>query len=227
MPEPNLSFQRARQALPSPSAPGEEASRQELADLVNTWMFDKHRRSGCLTRHYVGKLERGEVLWPNADYREALRAVLGVEWDRDLGFQRPRRAGSAATVNRKGFIRTAAGVVTAIPLAELALHVQAAGVPPEANAADIVELRNVARTFQSWDHHYGGGLVRDAVVAQLRYSVTLLEKSRCPRRLHDDLYAAVGLLAHAAAFYAACMISHRRPSSTSAALIRSSVWPNG
>lgn len=208
MPEPNLSFQRARQALPSPSAPGESASREDLANLVNAWMFDKHRRSGCLTRHYIGKLERGEVLWPNADYREALRSVLGVERDRDLGFQRPRRAGAANAVDRKGFIRTAAGAVTAVSLAELAVPVPAADVPAQVNASDIAELRSIARTFQGWDHHYGGGLVRNAVAAQLQYSVMLLDKSRCPRRLHADLYAAVGLLAHAAAFMAFDAYAH-------------------
>src|SRR5690606_17445467 len=63
-------------------------------------------------------------------------------------------------------------------------------------------------TFQGWDHDYGGGLVRNAVAAQLQYSVMLLDKSRCPRRLHADLYAAVGLLAHAAAFMAFDAYAH-------------------
>ncbi|MEV4629311.1 XRE family transcriptional regulator [Micromonospora sp. NPDC049523] len=36
--------------------------------------------------NYVGKLERGEIRWPQEEYRKALRVVLNVRDDVDLGF---------------------------------------------------------------------------------------------------------------------------------------------
>jgi hypothetical protein len=211
MSEPNLLLQQARERLPSSADPGEHASRQELADLVNAWLFDNHDRQGCLSQEYVGKLERGEVRWPNREYREAFRVVLGAEHDRDLGFSRSRRTDTAVTVtdvDRKGFIRTALGTAAAVPLAELAMPGQAITPPSVVQPSDIVELRNIANVFTTWDHTYGGGLVREAVVGQLRFAIGLLKQSRCPVKLHDPLYTAVGWLAHAAAFMAFDAYAH-------------------
>jgi hypothetical protein len=39
---------------------------------------------------------------------------------------------------------------------------------------DVAEVRNAARAFYSWDALYGGGVVREAVVAQLRYGAVKL-----------------------------------------------------
>jgi hypothetical protein len=211
MSEPNLLLQQARERLPSATDPGEHASRQELADLVNTWLYDNRERHGGLTQEYVGKLERGEVRWPNSDYREAFRTILGAERDRDLGFSRSRRAKPATTVtdvDRKGFIRTALGAAAAVPLAELAMPDQAITPPSVVHPSDIVELRTMASVYTTWDHTYGGGLVRTAVCSQLRFAVGLLKQSRYPSKLHDPLYSAVGWLAHAAAFMAFDAYAH-------------------
>jgi hypothetical protein len=136
--DPNLLLRRARERLPSPSAPGETASRQDLADLVNAWILKERKRDADLTANYIGKLERGQVRWPNRDYREALRAICGVDHDSDLGFARSQRAKGvpgAADVDRKGFIRTALGVAAAVPLAELARPARAAELPAAMSAA--------------------------------------------------------------------------------------------
>ncbi|MEQ4726034.1 hypothetical protein [Nonomuraea sp. B19D2] len=211
MSEPNLRLQQARERLPSPADPGEHASRQELADLVNAWLFENRQRQGGLSQEYVGKLERGEVRWPNRDYREAFRTILGAEHDRDLGFTRSRRTSSVVTVtdvDRKGFIRTALGAAAAVPLAELAMPAQAITAPPVVQPSDIAELRTIANVFTTWDHTYGGCLVREAVAGQLRFAVGLLKQSRCPTKLQDPLYSAVGWLAHAAAFMAFDAYAH-------------------
>ncbi|WP_171075080.1 hypothetical protein [Nonomuraea basaltis] len=47
MAEPNVLLQRARDRVPSPSAPGETASRQDLADLVNAWILNERKREGA------------------------------------------------------------------------------------------------------------------------------------------------------------------------------------
>jgi hypothetical protein len=81
-------------------------SRQELADLVNEYLF-RHavkarwspgRRPGpdaravtrpnsaCIDAVYVGKLERGVIRWPALVVRAAFRNVLGAATDAELGF---------------------------------------------------------------------------------------------------------------------------------------------
>lgn len=211
MAEPNVLLQQARERVPSPSAPGEPASRQDLADLVNAWMLNEKNRVGTWTANYVGKLERGLVRWPNADCRAALRAILGVTQDKDLGFARPRRARPPVTVisvDRQTFIRTAAlGMAAALPLAEL-VPAKPANLPAQVSANDVRELKHMASAFLTWDHTYGGGLVREAVAAQLRYSVALLEQARCPPRLRSELFVAVGWLGQVAAAMAFDSYAH-------------------
>jgi hypothetical protein len=61
--------------------------------------------------------------------------------------------------------------------------------------------------FQSWSSTYGGGLARDAVMGQLRWSAGLLEAT-CPDRLRPELYSAVGDLADTAGFIALDVGAH-------------------
>lgn len=214
MSERNDALRRARERLPSPTAPHRSIGRQELAELANVWLYNQHRRQTCLSANYLGKLERGIVRWPQADYREALRAILGAETDTELGFRRPTRTSTAPAarevddVNRKAFFRTALSAAVAIPLVDIAQFSQPVDVPKAVQAADIRELRTIAGVFSAWDHTYGGGLVREAVNAQLRYSVSLLQHSTCPRSLHDELYTAVGWLGHSAAAMAFDAYAH-------------------
>ncbi|MEU9889717.1 hypothetical protein [Sphaerisporangium sp. NPDC051011] len=212
MPQPNHQLREAREQRESPHEPGEPMSRQELADLVNAWIHEHLGRVACLTANYIGKLERGLVSWPNADYRAALRDLLGAGADRDLGFRRPRRHARGATtvtdVDRKDFLRTALGTALSVPLADLLIPTEPSTVPAVVSPADIQEIRTIAGLFSTWDHTYGGSLVREAVNAQLRQSVALLDKARCPPQLHVDLYAAVGVLGHAAGFMAFDAYAH-------------------
>jgi hypothetical protein len=68
-------------------------SRQELAEAVNAYLFTHTKRVYDLNAHYVGRLERGARHWPNADYRQGFRAVLGAQSDAELGFSRTGRSG--------------------------------------------------------------------------------------------------------------------------------------
>ncbi|WP_422773384.1 hypothetical protein ACN28C_10935 [Plantactinospora sp. WMMC1484] len=61
-------------------------SRQELAEAVNTYLWEKHRQRAALDRTYIGKLERGQHRWPQLLYRKAFRAVLGATTDKEVGF---------------------------------------------------------------------------------------------------------------------------------------------
>lgn len=115
MPEANSRLRAARQRVESPSSPGLPMTRQELAEAVNHQVF---RTSGgkhvtAVDANHVGKWERGVICWPAAQYRAALRAILDVGTDQELGFVRPSRgrpAGGGDDVNRKDFLKTAIGL---------------------------------------------------------------------------------------------------------------------
>lgn len=92
MPEPNHLLRAARHRLPSPGAPGEHASRAEVASAVNQWLWRETGKRYELDAHYLAKLERGVARWPNAAYRSGLRHVLVAQDDAALGFRPPRRA---------------------------------------------------------------------------------------------------------------------------------------
>ena len=93
--EPNRELRAAREAHPSPRAPGTPLSRAELAELVAAEVYRHTRREAPVDAHYVAKLERGVIRWPSVPYRAALAVVLGVDPADPgaLGFRPPRRPG--------------------------------------------------------------------------------------------------------------------------------------
>ncbi len=93
--QPNLRFRDARLRLRSPSGSGRHMSRQELADAVNSYLWETYSRTAALDGNYVGKLERGDHRWPQSIYREAFRAVLGASTDTEIGFYINRREPTA------------------------------------------------------------------------------------------------------------------------------------
>lgn len=91
--QPNDRLRRTRERMPSPGGADRPMSRQELAELVNSHLYDVTGSVHNLDANYVGKLERGDHRWPSALYRQAFRAVLKVVTDADLGFYTPGRSG--------------------------------------------------------------------------------------------------------------------------------------
>jgi hypothetical protein len=89
MPEANDLLRTARERTPSRRAPGEHMSRSELADVICAWLWETTEIKYELDGHYIAKLERGAVRWPNAAYRSGLRHVLEVATDNELGFYPP------------------------------------------------------------------------------------------------------------------------------------------
>jgi len=84
-------------------------SRQELADGCNQILEAMYAKAGNarrwagITAAYIGGLERGEVRWPNQDYRAALRAFFNAT-DIELGFyiDRPERLPVEGAANETG-----------------------------------------------------------------------------------------------------------------------------
>ncbi|MGH3896660.1 MAG: XRE family transcriptional regulator, partial [Pseudonocardiaceae bacterium] len=160
----------------------------------------------ALNANYLGKLVRGHIRWPSKLYREALRAILGVSTDAALGFVNARRTVvRLEAVDRQQFVRSSAalgaGALVLGPVAALLAGSEPIPLPARVGATDIEQLRVAAQMFKSWDSAYGGGLAREAVLAQVHWSAGLL-KATCPDRLRPELFSAVGYLAHTAGYIA-------------------------
>ena len=113
MQQVNDYFRQARERLPSRLTRGQPLSRQEVAELVNQWIFGTYHKVVELDANYVGQLERGLIRWPQRMYREAFRAVLRVDNDAQLGFSgRRQRSATVDPVNRQQFVRLAGSVMT-------------------------------------------------------------------------------------------------------------------
>jgi hypothetical protein len=196
---PNGQLRAAREDTVSMDQSGECLSRRELAERVNAYIWDRYLVRVELDANYLGKLERGTIRWPGSMCREALREILGVSDDSELGFRRPRRSlvKKVVPVNRKQFILNAAlgfGVGALAPVMALLEGGEPTPVPARVGATDIEQVRSAAGVFESWGYTNGGGLVREAVLAQLRWSAGLLEAT-CPESLRPALFSAVGELA--------------------------------
>lgn len=208
----NGRLRAARERMSSTDQPGECLSRQELAESVNAHVWRHHRELVEMDANYVGKLERGVIRWPGKLYREALRAVLNAPSDAALGFSNKRRAVvKVAEVDRRAFARTsapgAAGLALA-PVLDLLEGSEPTPVPDRVGATEVAQIRTAAKVFASWDHTFGGGLAREAVLAQLRWSAGLLDRARYPARHRAPLFSAVGYLAHTFAFMAFDSFAH-------------------
>ncbi|MGH3828867.1 MAG: XRE family transcriptional regulator [Pseudonocardiaceae bacterium] len=102
---------------------------------------------------------------------------------------------------------TALGVGALAGLEPLATLLEALGdseptpIPARIGATEIEQTRAATRAFESQYCTFGGGLVREAVMGQLRWSAGLL-RATCPERLRPELFAAVGDLACVAGYTA-------------------------
>ncbi|MGH3824625.1 MAG: XRE family transcriptional regulator [Pseudonocardiaceae bacterium] len=206
----NNEFRAARKRTASLTYPEDCLSRQELAELVNAWIWDHHHKTVALSGNYIGKLEQGVIRWPGKLYREALRAILGVSTDAVLGFVHARRV-KLVDVDRKQFIQTATGglagaLVLGEPMAGLLEWLlegrsEPTPIPRRIGATEIEQVRAATQVFNSWSRTYGGELIREAVMGQLRWSAGLLEAT-CPDELRPKLFSAVGDFAETAGYTA-------------------------
>ncbi|GAB3284134.1 hypothetical protein GCM10027456_78960 [Kineosporia babensis] len=143
---PNQRLIQARRRLSSPSGSGQEMSPQELAEAINAYVWEHHKRQANLDRSYINKLENGTHRWPNPQYGEAFRHILGVPTDAALGFY-GRRNRSAKPSGQAAHQETDATTPPAnAPAHLLSERVRCsivAGEPIDANApkTDHLQLR--------------------------------------------------------------------------------------
>ncbi|WP_157172065.1 XRE family transcriptional regulator [Nocardia higoensis] len=183
-----------------------------LARRVNARIDQITGTPGRYTDETIRRYLCGERTWPDPKYREAFRHVLGVDSDHQLGFfdQRaahaPLRAGvEADPLHRPDSLRAAGGVTAAVTaqaaLADLVEITEPTPIPARVGKVEIAQILDTARVFDTWDNTYGGVLVREAVAAQLRYAVALLD-ARCSASNRAELFSAVGFLANTSAWMA-------------------------
>lgn len=207
-PRNNL-LQAARERLASPSRSGLPMSRQELADAVNAYLWDKYWQPENLSENDIGKLERGEIRWPGERRREAFRAVLRAETDAELGFhgsRRRRRTQAHSTIKdvegEQGdavIVKIMAnGQVHTLQLSRRGLFEAVTGslVAPLLNQSQVQELTTIdpaivdhfaglrAALVES-DNRVGAAVVLPTVHHQLGVIVQFRRKARGP--LHERL----------------------------------------
>ncbi|WP_330230574.1 XRE family transcriptional regulator [Nocardia sp. NBC_00508] len=195
-----------------------DMTQQRLADLLNARVEQSGGKPGRYTDETIRRYLRGERTWPNPRYRAAFRHVFNVESDQDVGFHDQRSPVVLVSdlleeepVRRSDFFRVALGTAAAfaasVPLRELTVVTQPTPVPSLVGKTEIQQVLNTAQVFSTWDNTYGGGLVREAVAAQLTYAVELLN-ARCSANNRADLYTAVGFLGHTSAWMAFDAFAH-------------------
>jgi hypothetical protein len=188
--------------------PGEPMGPAELTRLVNQYIERNHPENGrqhLLGPKDLGRLERQGVRWPHEVRREALRSVLGVDSDADLGFMPPRRHSADEVTALSSAVADAASQAGARPAGPRHAPASADSLPTTklptvVGLEDISQLRDTADQFRLWDASHGGGVLRQAALDRVHFAARMLKEVACHDRYRKDFYAAVGRLAQAAAF---------------------------
>lgn len=176
-------------------------TQDQLAELVTEVVQASGPRweHTVLTQGYISRLESGRVTWPNAVFRAALRTVLGVDTDAELGLycQRVGARVEEDATRRRQFISTLpTAVVSAQPLSEIVAAATAAQhMPPPRRVGweHVDQVRELLREAMSRDHKYGGGAVTQVLAGQVRWAVGLTDALVDPDA-ESGLFSAVGHL---------------------------------
>lgn len=179
----------------------------QLAELVTEAVRAAGPRwhNTTLPSQYISRLEIGRITWPNAVYRMALRTVLGVQTDAELGLycQQVAAAGERSdVVRRRDFLATVPAVVLAEhPLRDLvaAAMAEPAPLPRRVGLEHAHQMRSLALQARDLGHLYGGGLTREVLAAQVRWAIGLLD-AHVDRTAVAELQAAIGRLCLHAGF---------------------------
>jgi hypothetical protein len=126
----NTLLRGARLAASSPRCASWPMSRVELAAEVRRRVLERTGLHVSVDKQLVGKWERGAVRCPTQVVRDALREILGVESDADLGFASP---GGGGPKRSKRAASSAAGPAQPV-VASVAVPLKAAAFEGDAVA---------------------------------------------------------------------------------------------
>jgi hypothetical protein len=119
------------------------------------------------------------------------------------GGPRPRPPEGSDPVHRREFL----GAGAAVAAVDMLTALRPSTAPQQVRREDVEQVEHTARMFTSWDHTYGGGIIRDVVIAQLRWAARLIDTS-CPASLRAPLLTAVGYLSGVCGFMAFDAFAH-------------------
>jgi hypothetical protein len=180
-------------------------SRSELATLVNALLFGPDKaRFGSFNANYVGKLERGEIHWPQDQYRAALRHILKADADEDLGFYDPQahHVEGAQMLGHPAPSTTADVMLAAVSLGQPSIDLLGSSdveMPRWISREHIDTIAELANMFEQWDNSRGGSVAREIADQTLRQSARLLTVT-CPKTLRPALHTASAQLAGVVGF---------------------------
>ena len=178
-------------------------TQQDAAERINAAHQLTEGRPGGYTANYVGRLERGEVVWPFAPYRRAIERAFGATME-ELGFKprarRSQRKNEEDDVRRIDFLRGLAAMGGTALLAgglratldDAIVHTPA---PRLVGPEHVEEVAHIAEAVRRADN-VGHPLAWEAMSAQVRRAIALLENTT-DHRVNLNLNAAVAALADA------------------------------
>lgn len=91
-------------------------TREELAEAVNAQVYRLAEKVTEIDANHIGKWERGDIRWPAAHYRQALRHILDVDSDIELGFRRRGDGCTTENVDRRTYLGTTLGLGVGVAL---------------------------------------------------------------------------------------------------------------
>lgn len=177
--------------------------RAELAEAVNAYLWVTRRKRYSLDAHTIARYERGSITWPSAAYRTALRAVLGVRTDAELGF-RPSARGRGSSNVTLAFapIDLAGDIDLGVSRAEFLERTSVeTPVPTRVGWTDVEHVRATTRAVAMSENLFGGGLSCEAAAAHLRWASRLLD-AQAAADVRCAMHEAVGNLSGVVAFSA-------------------------
>lgn len=218
--EPNMKLRAAREATPSPTSPGFSMSRTELAEAVNEHLWHTTNKvHTSLDSKHIGRFERGQISWPTASYRAALRAVLGASTDAELGFY-PKQGGSStrvpleeAPIARRSLLASSGATALEVTLASphkrtiQALEIVAA---EDADSLDVaIEcLNELVPHYSSMLSTSSPDATYDDLLQCRQYSARLLNGGSSPETQRRELTINAGWLSNLLAVATSYMGDH-------------------
>ena len=130
-------------------------TQEQVAALARKYLRRATGKAWAISADYVSKLERGEIDWPRAEYRDALSAVYDTD---QLGFVSPRTrrdAEEVAATERRTFL-----AAPAVALLPVALDAPAASADVRLGARDVVEFEKKISSLAALQRLAGGGATR-------------------------------------------------------------------
>ncbi|SDP94012.1 XRE family transcriptional regulator [Lentzea jiangxiensis] len=196
MAERNDLLRERRESFPSPAMPGEKMSPHELAEAVNRWLWETTGKRFDLDGAAIARWERGGVRWPRTHYRAALRHVLRVSTDAELGFRPSQKRSVGLDVIDYG-----AEIDLGVSPEEYVRRMSDSTTPTQVGMTDIDLVRKATAAIAASENKHGGGLAFASAKGQLEWATRLL-KARADNKTRRALHEAVGNLAGVVAFSA-------------------------